>query len=239
MRDCSSTCRESLDDMAEFLGLSGWQRVVVIGQRRDLLKQKGLPSQAQDVTKALAKVEWSSNNSATLNVVQKALALYDKMLTSSESLDAVYESQNTFGRQSPFEDWSKLLIMLSLAKSPVDSSFVLWTIHYEKVMGKRNEYSQDELQKKLSPISVMVLRKRLIDGLTTMALTSPIDRLAEISFRKPELSVELEALRNLRKTVATAPAYFQTGRAQDTSECSWLAALPKWAVPLRKLLRAI
>ena len=72
-----------------------------------------------------------------------------------------------------------------------------------------------------------------------MALTSPIDRLAEISLRKPELSVELEALRNLRKTVATAPAYFQTGRAQDTSECSWLAALPKWAVPLRKLLRSI
>ena len=107
VRDRSLTFRESLEDMPEFLGLSGWQRVVVIGQRRDLSKQKGLPFQAQDVTKALAKVEWSSNNSATLNVVQKALALYDKMLTSSESLDAVYESQNTFGRQSPFEDWSK------------------------------------------------------------------------------------------------------------------------------------
>ena len=126
-------------NMAEFLGLSGWQRVVVIGQRRDHLKQKVLPFGAQDVAKSLAKVEWSSGNCATLNVVQKALNLYDRMLTSVESQDAVYESQNTFGRQSPFEDWSKLLIMLNLAKSVVDSSFVLWTIHYEKLLGKRSE----------------------------------------------------------------------------------------------------
>ena len=239
VRDRSLSFREALEDMAEFLGLSGWQRVLIIGQRRDQLKQKGVPFGAQDVTKALAKVEWSSGNCATLNVVQKALNLYDRMLTSVESQDAAFESQNTFGRQSPFEDWSKLLVMLNLAKSSHDSSFVLWTIHYEKLLGKRSEYSQDELRKKLSPISVMCLRKRLIDGLTTMALTSPIDRLSEISLRKPELSVELDALKNLRKAFSTAQSYFQTGRAQDTSECSWLAALPKWAVPLRKLLRAI
>ena len=40
VRDRSLTFRESLEDMAEFLGLSGWQRVVVIGQRRDQLNRR-------------------------------------------------------------------------------------------------------------------------------------------------------------------------------------------------------
>ena len=152
----------------------------------------------------------------------------------------MYESINVFGRSSPFEDWSKLLLMLQRAGDiPADQAFALWTIHFEKVLGKKVDYSQDELKKKFSPVFIMVLRKRLIDGFVAMALTSSIDRLADISLRKPELKQELDALKSLRKTLATARTYYQTGRADDTSDCTWNSALPKWAVPFRKLLRSI
>ncbi len=86
----------------------------------------------------------------------------------------------------------------------------------------------------------MLLRKRLIDWLTAMALTSPIERPADVGTRKPELGIELDALKSLKNDFASAASYYKHGcPAAEGPESSWQQALPKRSPSLHKLVRTV
>ena len=241
--DKSLTYRESFDDMAEFLGLTGCNRIAVIGGRRDSLRHAGQPCSPADVAKALQKVVWSSGREVTAAVASKCLAIWDRLANLPEAIEVVMAGQSYYGQSSPYEDWSKLSLILGMCHSNAQLIWVMQTILAERVHGKRDDnYSNAELGKKGSPVQVMMLRSKLVSGILLTFFQTSIDSLGILASARPELKPELDALKACRSTFATVTSYYQHGRAQQADQPvskNTDAWLPKWAAgPARRVLRA-
>jgi hypothetical protein len=241
--DLSLSYRERLDDMAEFLGLTGWNRIVVIGGRRDSLRAAGLPCTASDVAKALEKVSWSSGKDVTKDTATKCLAIWDRLSNLPDAIAVVMSAQAYYGRGSPYEDWSKLSVIIGACRSNAELIWVMESILAERVHGKRTDnYANAELQKKGSPLHVMMMRKKLVDGILATFFQTSIDSLATLVSARPELKSELDALKEWRQTFSTVTSYYKQGRAHQpdqTVSASTEAWLPKWvSSSARRVLRA-
>jgi hypothetical protein len=241
--DLSLSYRERLDDMAEFLGLTGWNRIVVIGGRRDALRAAGLPSSATDVAKALEKVSWASGKDVTRDTASKCLTIWDRLANLPDAIEVVMNAQAYYGRSSPYEDWTKLSVIISACRSNAELIWVMQTILAERVHGKRNDnYANAELQKKGSPLQVMMMRKKLVDGILATFFQTSIDSLGTLVSSRPELKPELEALKECRNTFGTVTLYYKQGRAHQPDQTVGSNAeawLPKWVqVTARRVMRA-
>ena len=62
----------------DFLGLDGWNRIAIVGMRRDELRRADPAKEvfAKDVTDALSEVKWAPGKAVTVDVVGKAPCLY-------------------------------------------------------------------------------------------------------------------------------------------------------------------
>jgi hypothetical protein len=239
----SLSYRERLDDMAEFLCLTGWNRIAVIGGRRDFLRQAGLPCAAADVAKALENVVWSSGKEVNKEVALKCLAIWDRLATIPEAIEVVMSAQACYGRGSPYEDWSKLSVIIGACRSNAELVWVMQTILAERLHGKRTDnYANAELLKKGSPVHVMMLRKKLVDGILATFFQTSIDSLGTLVSARPDLKPELDALRECRQTFGTVASYYKQGRAHQPDQpvsANADAWLPKWAAgTARRVLRA-
>ncbi len=106
--DLVLSLREELETFVEFCGLTGWNRVAVVGGRRDELRKQGTACAAADVLASFAGVKWGPGRELSVAVVEKMLALWNRMSTVQELVDIVLEAQSLWGRGSPFEEYSKL-----------------------------------------------------------------------------------------------------------------------------------
>ena len=240
--DKSLSYREGLDDMAEFLGLTGWNRIAVIGGRRDVLRKSGLPCSPADVAKALDKVVWANGRQVTEGVAAKCLTIWDRLSTLPEAVEVVMSAQSRFGRGSMYEDWTKLALILQACRANAELIWVMQTLLNERLVGKRSDnYAQSELTKKGSPVQIMILRKRLIDGIIATVIQTGIDMLGTMISARPELKQELDAMKLFRQHYSTVASYYAHGRAEADSpakedETTWL---PRWVAGVaRRVLRA-
>jgi hypothetical protein len=152
-------------------------------------------------------------------------------------------AQAYYGRSSPYEDWSKLSVIIGVCRSNAELIWVMETILAERVHGKRTDnYANAELQKKGSPLHVMMMRKKLVDGILATFVQTSIDALATLVSARPDLKPELDALKEWRQTFSTVTLYYTRGRAHQpdqTVAANTEAWLPKWvAGTARRVLRA-
>ena len=75
----SLSCREQLETFREFCGLSGWQKVTIVGQRRDQLRERKLAHKPEDLAKSLADVQWGPGRAITGAVASKILGLWNRV----------------------------------------------------------------------------------------------------------------------------------------------------------------
>ena len=163
--DLSLRKREEVEDLREFCGINGWNRVVTIGRKRDQLRRDKAPHSKEDVSAALSHIKWGIGREVTPSSVQAALTMYDKVNPLSGVEVLIHESFGLWGRASPFEDPTRLNHILK-SGSKDELIWVLQTIIEEKKYGRRSEnYSCAELARKASPLGIMKLRRLAIVGL--------------------------------------------------------------------------
>ena len=99
--------REELETLAEYCGLTGWQRICLVGHKRDALRRQNMPHGSEDVLRALKDVRWSPDNEMSNHVVQKSLTIWNKIAENKDIERAINTAHQIWGRKSLFEDWTK------------------------------------------------------------------------------------------------------------------------------------
>ena len=149
--DLSLRKREEVEDLREFCGINGWNRIVTIGRKRDALQRDKAPHSKEDVSKALSHINWGIGREVSPSAVQAALTMYDKVSPIPGVEVLLHESFGLWGRSSPFEDPTRLSHFLEVGTRE-ELLWVLHTIIEEKKHGRRLEnYSCAELARKASP----------------------------------------------------------------------------------------
>ena len=153
--DLSLRKREEVEDLREFCGINGWNRVVTIGRKRDVLRRDSAPHSKEDVSAALSHLNWGVGREVTPGAVQAALTMYDKVNPLPGVAALIHDSFGHWGRSSPFEDPTRLNHILKAGNGD-EMLWVIQTILEETKHGRRSEnYSCAELARKVSPGGVM------------------------------------------------------------------------------------
>ena len=144
--------REDIETMREHIALIGWQRCVIVGSKRDELRTSLKRSvRAEEVSQALAGVRWSAGREIGPEVAEKLLSLYDKCAGQQMIIDCISHAQQQLGKRSPFEEWSKLLIIAQKTASTQDTLWVMQCMIHDQVTMKTDSFSKAELMKKTWP----------------------------------------------------------------------------------------
>ena len=93
--------------------MSGWARVLIVGTRRDELKAQsnGKAVKAEEVVAALKNIRWARGREMSSDTVDKLLSLYDKFSGQPNIVRLIKDAQEKSGRNSPFEEHAKLLLV--------------------------------------------------------------------------------------------------------------------------------
>ena len=132
----SVSLREELPTLSEYCGLTGWDRIMLIGMKRDELRRAGKPHGAADVTAALsvAGIKWGPGRKMTEELVAKSLAIWDKVRLTSKLVDIIQLAKAHLGTDSPFEDWTRLSMVSNKCTNVDDFAWVLDTMLQERFL---------------------------------------------------------------------------------------------------------
>ena len=217
--DLSLRKREEVEDLREFCGINGWNRVLTIGRKRDALRRSNAPHSKDDVSAALAHIRWGAGREVTPGSVQAALTMYDKVNPLPGLAALIHESFGYWGRSSPFEDTTRLNHILK-AGTGDELVWVTQTIMEEKTHGRRTDnYSCAELARKASPVGVMKLRRLALLGVNETIVARSLAVTAEsgetptaatsrnhpIFVREPPAGPSAAFLKTSRKPSASHP----------------------------------
>ena len=244
-RDKALSKREEVELFREYCSLTGWQRLVIIGTKRDELRNSRVGCTPQHVADALSKVVWSAGNVPTAPVVEKVVAIWNRLGQDDQVKAMFLTGQAYYGRDSPFDEYSKVTLMVNACKSNADLLWCAQTMLFERVIGKRKEnYSKAELEKKNSCMHVAMLRKKVVDGVLASTLQPGIELLESLKAGKPHVVPELTALKTLKNQFVSAQVYYEAGRENQPQPAGvpdqWQQSLPPWAsIRARRLLRNV
>ena len=90
------TLREQLETFREFCGLTGWQKVMIIGQRRDELRERRLPHKSEDVAQSLSFVQWGPGRAVAMDVAQKILTVWRRVGGQAPLTSIIHDAQAMF-----------------------------------------------------------------------------------------------------------------------------------------------
>ena len=122
---------------------------MVIGTKRDELRNANVGCSPQHVSVALSSIVWSAGNVPTPPIVEQRIAIWNRM-GQDEAVKAILLLQQAYyGRDSPFDEYSKVTLMINAFKSNADLAWCAQTMVIERVLGKSDNYSKTELENKL------------------------------------------------------------------------------------------
>ena len=205
--------REEVELFKEYCSLTGWQRIVIIGNKRDELRTANVGCSSQHVADALSTIVWSAGNVPSPAVVEKVIAIWNR-LGQDEAVKAIFLlAQAYYGRDSPLDEYSKVTLLINACKSNADLVWCAQTMVFERVIGKRKDnYSKSELEKKNSCLHIAMLRKKVVEGVVASIIQPGIELLESLQTGKPHVVPEMNALKTLRSEFVTAQAYYEAGR---------------------------
>jgi hypothetical protein len=137
----------------------------LIGQKRNTWRDAKKKHGPQEVAEALKDVRWGPGRAVTAEVAEKGLQIYNKFAQVPAIVDIIVGAQNSLGRQSVFEEYSKLLLLCGGGRSSEETVWIMQQMVADQTSGKTDGYSKAELTKKSSPLNVFLLRKKLVDGI--------------------------------------------------------------------------
>lgn len=246
-QDKALSLREENEALREHCGLSGWNKIAVIGNRRDKLRLAGMECGPEEVANDLAKVKWGPGRQVTPAIAEKAITLWNRASGAPDVADCIMNAQARFGRDSPWEEYSKMVIVFQSCKTNADLLWVVDTINQEKSEGKRGgvNYSNIELSKKSSIINVSLLRKKAVNGILAAYVQPAIELVESLLAMRPGLKGEVDALKKLKARYSRVSAFYadcvkEAMAAGTTAPDTLMQSLPKWcSLRCQRLLRQI
>ena len=142
-RDKALSNREEVELFREYCSLTGWQRIVIIGNKRDELRNARVGCSPQHVADALSNIVWSAGNVPSPAVVENVIAIWNRV-GQDESVKAIFLlAQAYYGRDSPLDEYSKVTLMINACKSNADLVWCAQTLAFERVIDKKaREFSE-------------------------------------------------------------------------------------------------
>ena len=244
--DRAVSLREENESLREHCGLSGWNKIAVIGGRRDRLKAAGLACGPDEVSTDMGKIKWGPGRQVTGPVAEKAIAIWNRAAQAPEVVDAIQFAQSRFGRDSPWEEYTKLIIVFGVCRSNAELRWAVETVNYEKEGGRRKgNHSNEELRKKASIINICLLRKKAIGGLMATFVQPAIDVVESLLPMQPNLKGEAEALKSLKRRYDNVQSFChacaqEEKAAGNAAPGNLMQNLPKWcSLRCQRMLRQI
>ena len=102
----------------------------------------------EEVVAALKNIRWARGREMSLDTVDKLLSLYDKFSGQPSIVRLIKDAQEKLGRNSPFEEHSKMLLVAQRCGSIADCVWVLEWMLADQSRGRVDGFSKQELQKK-------------------------------------------------------------------------------------------
>ena len=234
--------REDTELFREYCGLSGWNKILVIGRKRDHLRDTDQKCEAAHVAEALKSIRWGPGREVTKYVAAKALQIYNKFAHVPAIVDIILAGYNRCGRQSVFEHYSILLLMVGGQRSIEETIWIMEQFLDDQVNGKTDAYSKSELAKKTSPLNVLLLRRKTVHGVLSQYIDVAIQTCREALSVKPTVKSTMEALEKFKAKHTTVGAYCKAQRekqlAPPDKADSESQELPPWcSVKVGKILR--
>ena len=231
------TCREEIDTLREYCGLSGWNRIMVVGQQRDVLRGRGEQHKPEDIANSLKNVVWGPGRQVTSAVAAKCLSIWNRFAGQVDVIETITLGNSLLGGQSPFDEWTKLSIFAGSERPISEIAWAMSSMLHDRVAGKRREnWSREELSKKTSPINIAVLRARAVQGLLAEFADPAVALCSELATARPVMAHTKDALARFKSAHVTFTAYI----GQVGADAPWRQALPAWcSVGLGKLMRQL
>lgn len=235
--------REDLEVFREYMGISGWQRVVIVGSKRDELRTVWRRQvKPEEISAALKCVRWSAGREMSPDTVEKLLQLYDKLAGQPRVVSLLKEAQNTFGRSGPFEEHSKMLCVVGRCSGNDEIVWVLESILMDMLAGKVDGFSKAELTKKHGPVSVYLLRRRMIEGLHSCFIRPSVQLAQEHSAKQPALVEVATAMQENANRFLSPRSFAEevSPQASAGGQTPGGTCLPVWwTLHLTRLLRQV
>lgn len=230
--------REDVESLREHIALTGWQRCVIAGSKRDELRTSLRRNvRAEEVAQALARVRWSAGREMGSDVAEKLIVVYDKCAGQQSIIECISQGQHRLGKRSPFDEWTKLLIIVQRTVSVDDTVWVMQYMIHDQATAKTDSFSKAELLKKHGPIMVYLLRKRVLEGLAA-AFIAPAQQVAkQMSSNNPGLTSTGEHLAEFHKRFESVQKYMEATHQANSAVGQFL---PSWCgVTLARLMRHV
>ena len=186
-------------------------------------------------------MRWAAGREITDEVAKKLIPLYDKFSACTEVVAIIRKAQAVLHRASPFEDWSKLVIISGRCSGIPETCWVMESLMHDLINRKVDSVSKSTWGQKHGPLGVFILRKKTMDGLSTEFLQKAITRVREALVGKPELQETLSALEAFASTHSSV-ANYQLSRLEEgqTSAQRLAQFLPSWVnVNFARLARQV
>ncbi|CAK0911824.1 unnamed protein product [Prorocentrum cordatum] len=116
------------------------------------------------------------------------------------------------------------MVISGRCRGEEETAWVMQSLMHDQLNRKVDSFSKTTLQTRQGPISVSILRKKLLDGLVAEFLAPAKVTTQEALTAKPGLADLQTALRELERKYSTVDAY-QRAKAEDTP----ISGLPAWA----------
>ena len=230
--------REDVESLREHIALTGWQRCVIAGSKRDELRTSLKRNvRAEEVAQALARVRWSAGREMGSEVAEKLIVVYDKCAGQQSIVGCISEGQQRLGKRSPFDEWTKLLIIVQRTVSVEDTVWVMQCMIHDQATAKTDSFSKAELLKKHGPVMVYLLRKRVLEGLAA-AFIAPAQQVAkQMSSNNRGLASTGEHLADFHKKFESVQKYMEATHQANSAVGQFL---PSWCgVTLARLMRQV
>ena len=89
----------------------------------------------QHVSVALSSIVWSAGNVPTPPIVEKCIAIWNRM-GQDEAVNAIFLlAQAYYGRDSRFDEYSEVTLMINACKSNADLAWCAETMVFERALG--------------------------------------------------------------------------------------------------------
>ena len=144
--------REDIEFLRDMCGLSGWDRVCILGQTRDAMRSRLNRSiKIEELVEALKSVRWAAGREVTDEVAKKWIPLYEKMCACTEVVAIIRKAQALLHRTSPFEDWTKLVVISGRCSGIPETCWVMESLMYDQINRKVDSFSRLTLGQKHGP----------------------------------------------------------------------------------------
>ena len=229
--------RENISILRDFAGIQGWNFIQLVGTRRGDIMKASTKVTNEMVISSFKGVTWSTGRVLTPASVDKILTVYNTVRKVYGVQACIQKAFAYWGRNSPLEQYSILLALLSMGKNDAEVLIVVQSFVLEKLSGTCESLSKNEILKPTGLPNNWITRQKVVAGALRDWVMPAKDFLGTLP-----RAANTDALITVMTTFGTMHQTFEkySERENGGMTPAMREALPTWvSVDLRNFLQNI